>query len=167
MTPTATESEIGEMSEGNGGVEARVGGDVQQFELVRVAATNDGKLEVKSDHCWCVEVGLWRQQWHQLGKVAGEFARSCVTDNLNSPWRKSPTSLLPKSRVRSPLILNQNHVHQRAIAPHLQSKPFSPKSDRPSSFIKAILPKSNYYLKNSEIIPSNRLKGVVPNNEVK
>ncbi|MBO3457311.1 sigma-70 family RNA polymerase sigma factor [Aetokthonos hydrillicola Thurmond2011] len=78
---TATESEIGEMSEGNGEVEARVGekvlavaveevesvgveeaqevaGDVQQSESVRVAATSEGKLKVRSDCCRCFEIDL-------------------------------------------------------------------------------------------------------------
>ncbi len=97
VKPTAMESEIGEMSEGNGGVEAdagetvtlpeaveeveSIGGeeaqevarDVQQSESVMVAATSEGKLEVKSDCCRCVEVMLWKQQRHQVGKVAGEF----------------------------------------------------------------------------------------------
>ncbi|MBU7583119.1 MAG: sigma-70 family RNA polymerase sigma factor [Nostoc sp. TH1S01] len=96
VTPTATESEIGEMSDGNKEVEARAGkmvvavtveeveivgveeaqevaGDVQQSEWVIVAVTSGGKLEVKSDHCWWVKVVLRRQQWHQVGKVAGEF----------------------------------------------------------------------------------------------
>lgn len=92
VPPTTTESELGEMSEGNGGIEARagetvlavaveeveiVGGeearDVQQSESVMVAATSVGKLEVTSDGCRCVEVVLWRQQRHQVGKVAGEF----------------------------------------------------------------------------------------------
>ncbi|WP_322637843.1 sigma-70 family RNA polymerase sigma factor [Nostoc sp. EspVER01] len=96
VPPTATESEIGEMSEGNGGVEARAGEtvlavaveeveivgneeaqeevrDVQQSEWVMVAATSGGKLQVKSDGCRWVEVVLWRQKQHQVGKVAGEF----------------------------------------------------------------------------------------------
>ena len=122
---TATKSEIREMSLGNEGVEARaeetvlavvveeveiVGGEVAQevardrlrSESVMVGATNDGKLEVKSDRCRCVEVvlcerqpapiwalvqfdeetGYWGnfclvaqriQQQLQVGKVAGEF----------------------------------------------------------------------------------------------
>jgi RNA polymerase sigma factor (sigma-70 family) len=96
VPPTATESEIGEMSEGNGGVEAgaretvlavaveeveSVGGeeaqvvarDVQQSESVMIAATSEGKLEEKSDGCWWIEVMLCRQQQHHVGKVAGEF----------------------------------------------------------------------------------------------
>ena len=129
VPPTATESAIGEMSQGNGGVEAdagetvtlsvaveeveSVGGeeaikelrDVQHSESVISAATNDGKLEVKSDGCRCVETalgerlfapilalvqfeeetgswgnsclaGLWRQQQLLVWKVAGEFVRS-------------------------------------------------------------------------------------------
>lgn len=123
---TATESAIGEMSQGNAPVEAIVGKtvtlsvaveevesvegeeaqevarDVQYSESVMSAATNDGKLEVKSDDCRCVEQALcerqfapilalakfdeetgcwgnsclavlWRQQQHQMGKVEGEF----------------------------------------------------------------------------------------------
>jgi RNA polymerase sigma-70 factor (ECF subfamily) len=129
VPPTATESAIGEKSEGNAPVEAdagetvtlsvaveevesvvgeeaiEVGRDVQQSESVIVAATCEGKLEVKSDGCRCVEaalcerllapilalaqfdeetgrwgnsclVVLWRQQQHQVGKVVGEFVRS-------------------------------------------------------------------------------------------
>jgi len=129
VPPTATESAIGEMSQGNAPVEPIVGEtvtlseaveevesvvgeeaievarDVQHSESVMVAATNDGKLEVKSDGCRCVEValgerqpapilalaqfkeetGCWGnsclaaqriQQQHQVGKVAGEFLRS-------------------------------------------------------------------------------------------
>ncbi|MBD2016612.1 sigma-70 family RNA polymerase sigma factor [Microcoleus sp. FACHB-53] len=128
VPPTATESAIGEISEGNGGVEAdadetvtlslavvevenvvgseaiKVVRDVQHSESVMVGATNDGKLEVKSDGCRCVEqalcerqfapilalvqfeeeTGSWgnsylavlRKQQHQVGKVAGEFVRS-------------------------------------------------------------------------------------------
>jgi len=129
VPPTATESAIGEMSEGDGGVEAiagetvtlseaveevesvvgsesiEVARDVQHSESVMVVATSDGKLEVKSDGCRCVEAALcerqlapilalaqfeeetgcwgdscltvlWRQQQHQVGKVMGEFVRS-------------------------------------------------------------------------------------------
>jgi RNA polymerase sigma factor (sigma-70 family) len=118
VPPTATESEIGEMSQGNGGVEAiagetvtlsvaveeveSVGGeeaqevarDVQQSELVMVAATSEGKLEVNSDGCRCVEAALAKfdkeagrwgnfclavqrmQQQLFVGRVAGEFVRS-------------------------------------------------------------------------------------------
>ena len=135
VPPTATESAIGEMSQGNGGVEAdagetvtlsvaveeveSVGGeeaikelrDVQHSESVISAATNDGKLEVKSDGCRCVETalgerlfapilalvqfeeetgswgnsclaGLWRQQQLLVWKVAGEFVRS----SRSPPW---------------------------------------------------------------------------------
>jgi len=125
----AAESAIGEMSEGNAPVEADAGEtvtlpeaveevesvvgeeaqevvrDVQHSEPVMVAATNDGKLEVKSDGCRWVEAALgelllapilalaqfdeetgrWgnsylavlrRQQQSEVGKVAGEFLRS-------------------------------------------------------------------------------------------
>ena len=100
VSSTTTESAIGEMSQGNGGVEAIVGEtvtlsvaveevesvrgeeaikiarDVQHSESVMSAATNDGKLEVRSNDGRWVEAVLWRQQWHQVGKVAGEFWRS-------------------------------------------------------------------------------------------
>ncbi|MEH2319880.1 RNA polymerase sigma factor [Nostoc sp.] len=136
VPPTATESTIGEMSEGNGGVEARVAETVlsvaveevesvegeearhvQQSEWVMVAATNEGKLEVRSDGCRCVEAALcerllapilalaqfdeetgnWgnfclavqaRQQQHQVGKVAGEVLRS----SRSPPLYSSPNS---------------------------------------------------------------------------
>lgn len=136
VPPTATESAIGEMSQGNGGVEADAGEtvtlpeaveevesvvgeeaqevacDVQHSELVMVAATNDGKLEVRSDSCQCVEAALgerllapilalvqfveeagrWgnsylavlrRQPQHQEGKVEGEFVRSSRSPPLH------------------------------------------------------------------------------------
>ncbi len=128
VTPTlaATESAIGEMSQGNAGVEPIVGEtvtlsvaveevesvvgespqevalSVQQEESAPVAALCDGKLEVKSDGCRCVEAALcelppaptlalaqfdeetesWRnssltmqrsQEIPEVGKVAGEF----------------------------------------------------------------------------------------------
>ncbi|MFP5274731.1 RNA polymerase sigma factor, partial [Coleofasciculus sp.] len=134
---TATESAIGEMSQGNAPVEATVGEtvtlsvaveevesvggedvievvrDVQHSESVISAATNDGKLEVKSDGCRCVEAALcerllapilaltqfeeetgswgnsclavlWRQQQLMVGKVAGEFVRSSRSPPLFS-----------------------------------------------------------------------------------
>jgi RNA polymerase sigma-70 factor (ECF subfamily) len=83
---TATESAIGEMSQGNVPVEAIVGEtvtlsvaveevesvggedaikevrDVQHSESVMVAATNDEKLEVMSDGCRCVEAALCERQ---------------------------------------------------------------------------------------------------------
>ncbi|MEG4213018.1 sigma-70 family RNA polymerase sigma factor [Microcoleus sp. S13_B4] len=129
VPPTATESAIGEMPQGNVPVEAIVGEtvtlsvaveevesvgyeesqevvrDVQHPESVMVAATNDGKLEVKRDGCRHVEAALGKrqlapilalaqydeetgrwgnsclavflmQQQHQVGKVAGELVRS-------------------------------------------------------------------------------------------
>lgn len=105
---TATESEIGEMSEGNGGVEAdsgetvvsvaveeveSVGGeeaqevarDVQHSVSVMVAGTNEGKLEVKRDGCRWIEVVVWRQQQHQVGKVAGEFVLAFVRSSRSPP----------------------------------------------------------------------------------
>ena len=135
VPPTATESAIGEMSQGNAPVEATVGEtvtlsvaveeverigneeaqevarDVQHSELVMGAANSERELEVKSDGCRCVEAALserqlapilalaqfdeetgrwgnsclavlWRQQQHQVGKVAGEFVRS----SRSPPW---------------------------------------------------------------------------------
>jgi RNA polymerase sigma-70 factor (ECF subfamily) len=82
VPPTATESAIGEMSQGNAPVEAGAGEtvtlseaveevesvageeaqevarDVQHSELVMSAAASERKLEVKSDGCQCVEVAL-------------------------------------------------------------------------------------------------------------
>jgi RNA polymerase sigma-70 factor (ECF subfamily) len=82
VPPAATESAIGEMSQGNGGVEAGAGEtvtlsvaveevesvegeeaqevarDVQYSESVKVAATSEGKLEVKRDSFRCVEAML-------------------------------------------------------------------------------------------------------------
>ncbi|WP_016951284.1 RNA polymerase sigma factor [Anabaena sp. PCC 7108] len=93
VPPNVTQSEIGEISEGNGvgaycntPVQAEAGEtvlavaveevetvgdeeaqevarDVQQSEWVMVAVTAEGKLEVKSDHC----------RWVEVVKVAGEF----------------------------------------------------------------------------------------------
>jgi RNA polymerase sigma-70 factor (ECF subfamily) len=135
VPPTATESAIGEMSQGNAPVEATVGEtvtfpvaveevesfgdedaievapDVRHSESASAAATNEGKLEVKSDGCRCVEAVLcerllapilvlaqfdeetgswgnscltvlWRQQQLMVGKVAGEFVRS----SRSPPW---------------------------------------------------------------------------------
>lgn len=77
VTLTATESEIGEMSESNGGVEADAGEtvlavaveeaqevarDVQHSESASVAATSDGKVEVKSDGCRWVEAALCERE---------------------------------------------------------------------------------------------------------
>ncbi|BAY29801.1 ECF subfamily RNA polymerase sigma-24 factor [Nostoc carneum NIES-2107] len=113
VTPTATKSEIGEISLGNEGVEARaeetvlevvievvenavgeesleVVCDVQQSKLVIVAATSEGKLEVRSNGCWCVEVVPWRQQRHQVGKVAGEFMLVLVRSSRSPPLYRLP-----------------------------------------------------------------------------
>jgi RNA polymerase sigma factor (sigma-70 family) len=126
VTPTlaAIEPATEELSQPNAAVEAgagetvvsvavnkveivgdEVGGDMQHTESVMSAASSDGKLEVKSDACWCVELALgkrqlaqilalaqfdeetgrwgnsclallWRQKQHQVEKVAGEFVRS-------------------------------------------------------------------------------------------
>ncbi|MBR8838888.1 MAG: sigma-70 family RNA polymerase sigma factor [Stigonema ocellatum SAG 48.90 = DSM 106950] len=105
---TATESEIGEMSEGNGGVEAgagetvalsvvveeveSVGGeespevlrDVQHSELVMVVVTSEEKLEVRSDRCRCVEVALFELllapilALAQLDEKTGRWRNSCL-----------------------------------------------------------------------------------------
>jgi RNA polymerase sigma-70 factor (ECF subfamily) len=195
VPPTATESAIGEMSEGNGGVEAgagetvlsvaveeveSVGGeeaqevarDVQQSELVMVAATSDGKLEVKSDGCRWVEavlcerllapilalaqfdeeteswgnsclVVLWRQQQHQVRKVAGEFvlvrsSRSRIrsinrgkslTDEHQTSQNRSQHGSLPRFIERIPALIlfctvkkqgvdcQDSHVVPRPIPP--------------------------------------------------
>ncbi|HEY9830733.1 MAG TPA: sigma-70 family RNA polymerase sigma factor [Stenomitos sp.] len=81
VPPTAMESEIGEMSQGNGGFEADAGEtvlagaveevesvgeeeaikaehNVDQFEWDCVAVTSEGKLEVKRDYYRCVEAVL-------------------------------------------------------------------------------------------------------------
>ncbi|MEQ8386837.1 MAG: sigma-70 family RNA polymerase sigma factor [Coleofasciculus sp. A1-SPW-01] len=108
VPPTATESAIGEMSEGNGGVEAIVGEtvtlpeaveevesvggeeaqevarDVQHSESVMVAATNDGKVEVKSDSCRCVEAALGERllapilALAQFDEETGSWGNSCL-----------------------------------------------------------------------------------------
>jgi len=129
VPPAAMESSIGEISEGNAPVEAgadetvtlpeaveevesvgdeeaiEVVRDVQQSKSVMSAGSSEGKLEVKSDGCRCVEAALgerqlapilalaqfeeetgsWgnpcqamlrMQQQLMVGKVAGEFVRS-------------------------------------------------------------------------------------------
>ncbi|HBL14620.1 MAG TPA: hypothetical protein DD379_25170 [Cyanobacteria bacterium UBA11162] len=154
VPPTATESAIGEMSQGNAPVEAIVGEtvtlseaveevesvvgeeaqevvrDVQHSELVKVAATNDGKLEIKSDGCRCVEAALcerllapilalaqfeeetgrWgnsclavflRQQQFLVGKVAGEFLRSSRSPPLYCfPYFQSLVKSLSGMKMR-------------------------------------------------------------------
>jgi RNA polymerase sigma-70 factor (ECF subfamily) len=105
---TATESAIGEMSQGNAPVEPIVGEtvtlseaveevesvegeeaievvrDVQHSESVMVAATNDGKLEVKSDGCRCVEAALCERllapilALAQFVEEAGRWGNSCL-----------------------------------------------------------------------------------------
>jgi RNA polymerase sigma factor (sigma-70 family) len=124
-----TEPTIEEMSQGNAGVEPIVGEPMtlsvaiaqvesvvgeespevavseQHSESDSVAATSEGRLEVKREGCHWVEMVLcerqlapilalaqfgeetrsrgnscvsvvWGRQWHQVGKVAGEFGRS-------------------------------------------------------------------------------------------
>jgi RNA polymerase sigma-70 factor (ECF subfamily) len=105
---TATESAIGDMSEGNGGVEATVGEtltssvaveevesvgdeeaiekvrDVQHSESVMVVATSEEKLEVKRDGCPCVEVVLGERllapilALAQFEEEAGRWGNSCL-----------------------------------------------------------------------------------------
>jgi RNA polymerase sigma-70 factor (ECF subfamily) len=108
VPPTATESAIGEMSEGNGGVEAgagetvtlsvaveeveSVGGEeaievallVQHSESTPVAALADGKLEVKRDGCRCIEVALRKLPpalivaLAQLDEETGSWGNFCL-----------------------------------------------------------------------------------------
>lgn len=107
VPPTATESAIGEISEGNAPVEAAVGEtvisvaveevesvgdeeaieevrDVQHSESVMVAATSDGKLEVKSDGWRCVEAALCERQPApiltnaQFDEETGRWGNSCL-----------------------------------------------------------------------------------------
>jgi RNA polymerase sigma factor (sigma-70 family) len=108
VPPTATESAIGEKSEGNAGVEAIMGEtltlsvaveevesvgdeeaieavrDVQHSESVMVAATCEEKLEVKSDGCRCVEAVLSERQSApilaraQFEEEMGSWENSCV-----------------------------------------------------------------------------------------
>lgn len=108
VPPTATESAIGEMSQGNGGVEAIVGEtvtlpeaveevesvggkeaikevhDVQHSESVRVGATNDGKLEVMRDGYLCVEAALCERRFApilvlaQFDEETGSWGNSCL-----------------------------------------------------------------------------------------
>jgi RNA polymerase sigma factor (sigma-70 family) len=107
VPPTATESVIGEKSEGNAGVEAIAGetvtlsvaveevdsvGDEEAIEVapseshtesVSVAATSEGKLEVKSDACRCVEATLCERQsvvilvLPQFDEETGSWGNSC------------------------------------------------------------------------------------------
>jgi RNA polymerase sigma-70 factor (ECF subfamily) len=94
VPPTATESAIGEMSEGNAPVEAIVGetvtlpeaveevesvGDEEAQEvalcerlLAPILALAQFEEETGNWVNFCLAV-LWRQQQHQVGKVAGEF----------------------------------------------------------------------------------------------
>jgi len=78
--------------------------DVQPSESMMVVVTSEEKLEVKSYGCQCVEVGLWRQQQHQVGKVVGDFV--LVRSSRSPPWYCLPhfqflvKSLLGMMRVR-------------------------------------------------------------------
>ncbi|MEG4270252.1 MULTISPECIES: sigma-70 family RNA polymerase sigma factor [unclassified Microcoleus] len=108
VPPTATESAIGEMSQGNEGVEAIVGEtvtlsvaveevesvggeeaieiarDVQHSESVMVTATNDRKLEVRKDGCRYVEAVLGGRQLARILALAqfdeetGCWGNSCL-----------------------------------------------------------------------------------------
>ena len=109
VPPTATESAIGEMSQKNAPVEAIVGEtvtlseaveevenvvgeesievarSVQHSESVAVVATSDGKLEVKSDGCRCVEAALCERlpapilAKAQFEEKTGSWGNSCLT----------------------------------------------------------------------------------------
>lgn len=57
----------------------------QQPESDFLAATAEGSLEVRSDACPWVEAALWRQQRHQMGKVAGEFVFVLVRSSRSPP----------------------------------------------------------------------------------
>jgi RNA polymerase sigma-70 factor (ECF subfamily) len=108
VPPAETESAIGEMSQGNGGVEVDAGEtvtlpeaveevesvegeeaievalSVQHSELAPVVATPDGKLEVKRDGCRCVEVALCERQpapilaLAQFDEETGSWENSCL-----------------------------------------------------------------------------------------
>jgi hypothetical protein len=108
IPPAATESAIGEMSQGNAGVEAGAGEtvtlsvaveevesvvgkeaievarDVQHSESAPVAATSDGKLEVNRDGCRCVEAALCERQPApilanaQFDEETGSWGNSCL-----------------------------------------------------------------------------------------
>jgi RNA polymerase sigma-70 factor (ECF subfamily) len=155
VSPTATESVIGEMSQGNAPVEAgagetvtlsvaveeveSVGGEesievarsVQHSESASVTAPSDGKLEVKSDGCRCVEAALcerqlapilalaqfdgetgrWgnsclamqrTQQKPEVGKVAGEFLLPSRSPPLYSPpYFQSFVKRLSEKKMRN------------------------------------------------------------------
>ena len=109
VPPAATESAIGEISEGNAPVEADAGEtvtlsvaveeveivgdeeaikvvrDVQQSESVMVAPTNDEKLEVRSDGCRCVEAALGERLLApilalvQFEEETGRCGNSCLS----------------------------------------------------------------------------------------
>jgi RNA polymerase sigma-70 factor (ECF subfamily) len=108
VPPAATESAIGEMSQGNAGVEPIAGEtvtlsdpveevesvvgeesievvrSVQQEESAPVAATSEGKLEVNRDGCRCVEAALCERQpvpilaLAQLDEETGRWGNSCL-----------------------------------------------------------------------------------------
>jgi RNA polymerase sigma-70 factor (ECF subfamily) len=154
VPPTATESAIGEMSQENAAVEPIVGETVtlsvaveevesvvgsesievaraeQHSESVMVAATSDGKLEVRGDGCRCVEVALgerqpapilanaqfdeeagcwrnsclavlWRREEHQVGKVERELVR-------RTPRSPPKTNLLSSDSTFKQVIIGIN-----------------------------------------------------------
>jgi RNA polymerase sigma factor (sigma-70 family) len=108
VTSAVTEPTIEEMPEGNAEVEAIAGESVtlsvaiaeveavggeespfvalseQQCELDSFAAVSEGKLEVKSDSCWCVEATLYERQPApilvnaQFDEETGHWGSSCL-----------------------------------------------------------------------------------------
>ncbi|MFB2880566.1 RNA polymerase sigma factor [Floridanema aerugineum] len=164
VPPTATESAIGEMSEGNAPVEATVGEtvtlsvaveevesvgdeeaievapDVQHSESASAAATNEGKLEIRSDSFRCVELALgerllapilalaqfeeeagswgnsclavlWRQQQLQVGKVVGGFVRSSRSPPLyRIPYFQFFVKSLSGMRMR---VESKKQIHNK------------------------------------------------------
>jgi RNA polymerase sigma-70 factor (ECF subfamily) len=116
VPPTATESAIGEMSQGNAPVEAIAGetvtlslaveevesvvgeesieevrSSVQHSESVMVATTSEGRLEVKSDGCRCVEVALYELPpavifaLAQFGAETGSWENYCLVVQRMQP----------------------------------------------------------------------------------
>ena len=126
VPPTAMESAIGEMFQRNAGVEATVGDtvtlskaveevesvggeeaikvvrDVQQSDSTMVAATSEGRLEVRSDGCRCVNRRwvkgsvhrFWR--WHNLRKKldVGGISIRRRRGGLNSMTRRNGREIL-------------------------------------------------------------------------
>ena len=132
VPPAATESAIGEKSKGNAGVEPIVGEtvlsvaveeveivvgeepievarSVQHSESAPVAATSDGKLEVKRDSCRCVEAAQCERQpaptlaRAKFDEETGRWGNSCLAVLLmqqqSEVWNGWGEFLLPS---RSP-----------------------------------------------------------------